>query len=220
MCGRYTRSAAIEVLAEYYGVEPFDEFDDVRLSPTLDARPGSMQPVVCLDANGHRSITLMRWGFNLTIQGKKKIVFNTKAETVMESRLWRDKFIANRCIVPASAFIEWPDSGKTFIGIHEREILGLAALWDAWTDPKNNAVENTFSVFTAPPNARMMSIYNRQPVILDLTEFAEWLSPGTNPPVDLLRVFDSGLSKVWYEREGETKERSVDENAPKQLSLF
>lgn len=69
----------------------------------------------------------------MTIQSKKRTVFNTKAETVMESRLWRGRFIANRCIVPASDFIEWPSSRKTFIGIHEREILGLAALWGIWT---------------------------------------------------------------------------------------
>lgn len=35
MCGRYTRRASVEVLADYYGVEPFDEFNDVRLSPLL-----------------------------------------------------------------------------------------------------------------------------------------------------------------------------------------
>jgi putative SOS response-associated peptidase YedK len=57
-----------------------------------------MQPVVTLD-DGERNLAVMRWGFNMTIQGKNKTVFNTKTETVLESKLWKKRFAETRCII-------------------------------------------------------------------------------------------------------------------------
>ena len=37
----------------------------------------------------------MRWGFDMTIQGKHKTVFNTKSYGVMESKLWHKRFAEN-----------------------------------------------------------------------------------------------------------------------------
>ena len=82
----------------------------------MNCRPGSLQPVVSIDDNGERQLVVMRWGFNMTIQGKVKTGFNTKNEGVLESKLWKSR-VKTRCIVPASAFIEWPNKVKTEISI-------------------------------------------------------------------------------------------------------
>ena len=165
-----------------------DDCSDIRLSPSMDCRPGSLQPVVSVDENGERQVVVMRWGFNMTIQGKVKTVFNAKSEGVLESKLWKSR-VKTRCIVPASSFIEWPNKVKTEIGLSGQDVIGFAGLWGMWTNLRTNEAEPTFSIFTTEPNSVMESIHNRQPVILNPGEYEEWIQTSERPPVHLLRVF-------------------------------
>jgi putative SOS response-associated peptidase YedK len=197
MCGRYTRNAAYKVLMDYYNLPIIEdeEFSDVRLSPSMDCQPGSLQPVVRIDDNGERQLVVMRWGFNMTIQGKVKTVFNTKSEGVLESKLWESR-LKTRCVVPASAFLEWPNRIRTAISLKDRPIIGFAALWGNWSNPKTQQVEPTFSIFTTEPNPVMQSIHNRQPVILEPGEYEEWMQQTERPPVHLLRIFSEDKTVV------------------------
>lgn len=110
------------------------------------------------DAEQH--ITAMRWGFNMTIHGKKKTVFNAKLETVIESKMWKKRFQENRCIVPASARLEWQKvNGKSEPkydnSVSGADLFGFAALWGNWTNPKTEQWEKTFSIFMTIPNSAM-----------------------------------------------------------------
>lgn len=169
--------------------------DEVTRIQEQEYSPGSMADVVRV-RTGERELVSMRWGFNMTIQGKKKMVFNTKTENVMNSPLWRKRFTENRCIVPASCFLEWPNKVKTAINIKGQELIGFAALWGQWANPKTNLVEPAFSIFTTEPNAVMQSVHNRQPVILNPSEYDEWLEPTQRGPVHLLRVFSDEVTVV------------------------
>jgi hypothetical protein len=69
-----------------------------------------------------------------------------------------------------------------------RDIIGFAGVWSPWKNPKTDQWEDTFSVFTTDPNAKMKPIHDRQPVILEPRDYEEWLAPTERPPVHLLRV--------------------------------
>ncbi len=189
MCGRFTRYQPIDVLGEYFGVPLAQEAaSDPRFAPSLDCAPGLLQPVVCQNETGERSLDLMRWGFSLAIQGRMKLVFNTKAEGVLESRLWKQHFSSTRCIVPATSFFEWPGKIKTEIALRNEAILGFAGLWATWTNPRTQQQEPAFSIFTTEPNPAMRRIHNRQPVILERRDFSEWLTAAERAPIHLLRI--------------------------------
>jgi putative SOS response-associated peptidase YedK len=196
MCGRYGRRGDKQYIAEHYRVRDWEDSGlpyPYEFGANLDCRPGSIQPVVTLDNDG-REMALMRWGFNLTIQGKKKTVFNTKSENVLESKLWKKRFAETRCIIPASSFYEWQKiDGKTGpkfeISVPGRDLIGFAGLWGNWTNPKTGEWEKTFSIFTTTPNDAMRPFHDRQPVILEPSEYEEWLTPSERPPVHLLRIF-------------------------------
>jgi putative SOS response-associated peptidase YedK len=64
----------------------------------------------------------------------------------------------------------------------------MAGIWEPWQNPKTGRWEDTFAVITSDPNAKMGKIHNRQPVILEPREYAEWLSESERPPVHLLRT--------------------------------
>jgi putative SOS response-associated peptidase YedK len=111
MCGRFKLGRSDKArLAAQFGVR---EIDIPDYPDEINNSPGSWRSAVDLE-NGERMWTGMRWGFDMVIHGRKKTVFNIKAETVLESRLWKKTFSETRCIVPASAFIEWKKiNGKT-----------------------------------------------------------------------------------------------------------
>lgn len=190
MCGRYKLHRSDKsALAKRFGVrvEDIPDFAD-----EMDNAPGSWRTVVATQ-DGERTMLGMRWGFQMEIQGKSRLVFNTKAEGVLNSPLWKARFAKDRCIVPASAFFEWKKvNGKTGpkfeITVPGQSEFGLAGLWGAWTNPKTKIAEKTFSIFTTEPKSAMQAFHNRQPVILDPAEYEEWLSPTDRSPVHLLRV--------------------------------
>jgi putative SOS response-associated peptidase YedK len=64
----------------------------------------------------------------------------------------------------------------------------MAGLWGPWQNPKTGQWEDTFAIITTDPNNKMAEIHNRQPVILEPREYAEWLEESERPPVHLLRV--------------------------------
>jgi putative SOS response-associated peptidase YedK len=161
--------------------EDFDEDEDCA--------PGSIQPVVLINDDGERDLTLMRWGFKLP----DRFLFNVRSEEVAASKFWKDKFAGNRCIIPASSYFEWPDNAekpkpKYEINMPGREYLGIAGVWAPWKNPKTDQWEKTFSTFTSEPNALIENIHVRQPVILEPHDFKEWLTPTERLPVHLLRV--------------------------------
>jgi putative SOS response-associated peptidase YedK len=56
--------------------------------------------------------------------------------------------------------------------------------------------EDTFSIFTTDNNALWAPVHDRQPVILEVREFDEWLAESERPPVHLLRVFPADKMKM------------------------
>jgi putative SOS response-associated peptidase YedK len=196
MCGRYGRRGDKQKVAEAFHVKGGLEEED--FGETFDAAPGSIQPVVMTDA-GERSLSLMRWGFKLP----DRLLFNVRSEGVTTAEFWKEKFAENRCIVPASSYFEWQDCDtkpkpKYEIEVPGREYFGIAGVWAPWKNPKTEQWEKTFSTFTSEPNGLIEEIHIRQPIILEPSEFEEWLSPSERPPVHLLRVMPEEEMKMTF----------------------
>jgi putative SOS response-associated peptidase YedK len=186
MCGRYERRGDKQKIAEAFHVK--GGLDEVDFGEDLDCAPGSIQPVVWLNEDGKRALSLMRWGFRLP----ERLLFNVRSEGVAKANFWKDKFASNRCIVPASSFFEWKGKRapkpKYEITVLDREFFGIAAVWAEWRNPKTQKWEKTFATFTSEPNTVIRELHDRQPIILDPKDFQEWLSPSERLPVHLLRI--------------------------------
>lgn len=189
MCGRYNRKPAAKLIYEHFGIDPDNEFSDIRLESCFDIPPGSIQPVVHLSSLGERLLTPMRWGFKLKIQERLRLVFNTKSETVLDSALWRVPLTQGRCIIPASSYIEGRKGSKLEVNARGRDLFGFAGVCGLWPDPETGIPEMVFSIFTTEPNAKMEPIHDRQPVILQPSDYEKWLLPSERPPLHLLRIF-------------------------------
>lgn len=195
MCGRYGRRSDKQKIAEAFAVDA--GLEDIYLEPEEDIAPGSTQPVVCVGSLGEHHLEKMRWGFKLP----GRLLFNARSEGVDHARFWKEAFLKRRCIVPADCFFEWRKvkSGKKpkfEISVPGQGLFGMAGLWSPWKNPKTGEWENTFAILTGEANAKMRTIHDRQPTILEPGDYAEYLSNEERAPLHLLRIFPEEEMKL------------------------
>jgi putative SOS response-associated peptidase YedK len=187
MCGRYRRHSDKQRIAEAF--EAGMGLDDLYLEAEDDIAPGSVQPVVLENADGMRQIERMRWGFQLP----DRFLFNARSEGIETSRFWKESFRQRRCLVPADSFYEWQKVTRGKKPKYEFEVVGrqpfgMAGIWAPWKNPKTGMMENTFAILTSEANAVMRPIHDREPVIIEPRDYAEYLTLQERPPTHLLRI--------------------------------
>jgi putative SOS response-associated peptidase YedK len=217
MCGRYATKSDKQQIASAFKVgKVFDE----PMAPNFNVAPSTFQPVIREERDStEREMVLLRWGlipFIATSLSKFKSfsTINARAETITKSSTWREPFKRRRCIVPADLFYEWKALGDAkgakkqpyAIKLKSGEPLAFAGLWDAWKEPKGRSESvhtpdtwlQSFSIITTEANELMSEIHTRMPVILHPRDWARWLdrSITEQPPVDLLRPYDSDLMEM------------------------
>ena len=194
MCGRYGRRSDKQKIAEAFHLKA--NLDDIDFMPNDDITPGTMQPVVFSNDEGERDIELMYWGFTFP----KRLTFNTRSDGILKSGLWKNSFENRRCIVPADRVVEWKrlhkkNNPKYEITVPGRQPFALAGIWSMWKNKEGDSLP-TISVITSEPNERMSEVHDRQPVILEPRDYAEWLSTSDRPPVHLLRILPADEMKI------------------------
>ncbi|MFB6270687.1 MAG: SOS response-associated peptidase [Halobacterium sp.] len=204
MCGRYALFSEPAVLADEFGLAA------ASYEPTYNAAPSEELPVI-LDAE-RESLSLARWGLVPSWSdgpGSGPDPINARAETLTESRAFRDAFEHRRCLVPVDGFYEWVETadGKRpyFVSRRDDRPFLLAGLWETWTpeqkqtglgefggDGPSTEPEpvRSFTVVTTEPNDFLADYHHRMAVCLDAADGDRWLT--VDDPSDLLepRAFD------------------------------
>ncbi|RRA50468.1 SOS response-associated peptidase [Acidipila sp. EB88] len=197
MCGRYYRAGDKQEIAERFRAEFSD--DTLYAAPGYNIAPTTTQPVIRLSREtDRREIVPMRWGLvghNSSGPDPKRSTFNARSETIEKSPLWRVPFRRRRCLVPLSGFYEWrkPERTAFRFGLKAEPLFALAGLWDAWQNPSDGSWLQSFTIVTTEANELMSAVHDRMPVILRPADYTRWLDreKTTQPPLDLLRPFDS-----------------------------
>ncbi|ULH18325.1 SOS response-associated peptidase (plasmid) [Deinococcus sp. KNUC1210] len=106
---------------------------------------------------------------------KKYSLFNARLESVERSKVFGPAFRTRRCIVPLSAFAEWPvaaDGTKSNVRIARPDGLPLlaAGLWNRSED----GVESC-TVVTRAPTADLEAVHGRMPALLLTADLPAWL---------------------------------------------
>jgi len=182
-------------------------FDETYLAPSYNVAPTDSQPIVRLDRDGRRELTVMRWGLVPYWAKDSKIGFSTinaKSETVTTSPTFREAMKRRRCLVPAEWFYEWQKTDAKMkqpyaIAMRDDSLFAFAGLWERWKDKAKDQILETYTVLTTDPNELLEPIHNRMPVILAPKDYQRWLDPGvpTHPPIDLLRPYPAEEMKAW-----------------------
>ena len=207
MCGRYGRRADKQRIAEWMQAHDTNVFDETYLAPSYNIAPTDFQPIVRLDRDGQRELTVMRWGLVPYWAKDSKIGFSTinaKSETVTTSPTFREAMKRRRCLVPAEWFYEWQKTDAKMkqpyaISLRDDSLFAFAGLWERWKDKAKDQVLETYTILTTDPNELLEPIHNRMPVILAPKDYQRWLEPGepTHLPVDLLKPYPAEEMKAW-----------------------
>ena len=186
MCGRYTvrRPDLARAALEAVPGLGFEEFTE---RPRYNVAPSQPVPVVRLNHDGLRVMTLVHWGLipHWAKELPKIKPINARAETLATSGMFRQAFARRRCLVPADGFYEWRRDGKTkqpvFVHLPDDRPFCFAGLWERWAPDADTEPVDTCAIVTTVPNALMSGIHDRMPVILGPADYAAWLNRDTDP---------------------------------------
>ncbi len=228
MCGRYYRRSDKQRIAEAFQVGKLS--DDFVLPPwDYNVAPTTHQPVIVIrltKEHAEREMVLMRWG--MVPHSAKSIAdfkgfstINARAETLMNSAMWRLPFQRRRCLVPADGFYEWekiaPKTKQPYaFMMADEKPFAFAGLWDAWKDEQGDWLQS-YAIITTTPNELTATAHNRMPVILHPDDYEQWLMSvdGERPPVELLRPYPADEMKA---QKAHTDVGNVKNNHPELLN--
>jgi putative SOS response-associated peptidase YedK len=152
---------------------------------------GFEHPLLPVVTNSNPSeLELLQWGLvPSTVKSENEALtfvksyntLNAKSETALESKIYSNPIISQRCLVLASGFFEWQHiKGQRipyYITLTNESLFAFAGVWDKWIDANNKAYF-TFSILTTEANELMSQIHNtkkRMPLILPHYRAKEWL---------------------------------------------
>jgi putative SOS response-associated peptidase YedK len=209
VCGRYQRRSDKQKIAEAFALGKADGLA-LELTPDYNAAPQTIQPVIVWDEHeGTRALHMMFWRFlprYVTDPKQFKLsTINAKSETLLSNKMWQDSFLKRRCLIPADSFLEWKKEGKSRLpfvfAMKDDQPFALGGVWRRWRSPDRKTEMDTFAIITVEPNELVeeKTGHDRMPLIIERKNWQRWLEPGSaeQPPVDLLRPYDSDAMKAW-----------------------
>jgi len=152
-----------------------------NLEPREDIWPTDKAPVVRRLEDGANEFTELRWGFPPA---------RPKGAPIINFRSEKRRFPVGRCLIPASHFFEFtgtksPKQKWKFTKAGE-DWFCFAGLWRPMPDGGE-----AFTLLTTAPGPDVAPIHDRQMVILERSDWQNWLEL-TGNEADLLRPLPAG----------------------------
>src|SRR6266478_2183660 len=176
MCGPFAIISPPPALRQGVGY-----MEDHNFPPTHKIAPTQPMPVILIHENGVRPFRLMRWGLLpgwVEDPRQFSLLFNARAETVMEKPAFKNAMKRRRCLVPADGYYEWQASEKRkrphFVYRRDGSPIGLAGLAETWIGPNGEELD-TVAIVTAPASADLAVLHPRVPVTIARGDFDHWL---------------------------------------------
>jgi putative SOS response-associated peptidase YedK len=118
-------------------------------------------------------LSSFQWGIKFS--QSSPLIFNSRMETIIEKKFWKDSFNRNRCLVPMTAFYEWKkENGKKVpyrIFLKTEDLFFIPALYYI-----NNDNTYSASLITTTPNDFIKPIHHRMPVIFTYKNAVSFLT--------------------------------------------
>ena len=134
-----------------------------------DIHPTESAPVISYQQGG-MFLADKKWGFPGFDSGK--VIFNARAESVLEKKMFRESVLKRRLVIPAAGFYEWNQKKEkvTFTSaVQEQPVLYMAGCYNKFGN------EERFVILTTGANDSMVDVHERMPLLLKYQELEEWL---------------------------------------------
>jgi putative SOS response-associated peptidase YedK len=179
MCGRYVLYGPQARIIEGFSIKELPPF-----TPRYNIAPTAEVLAVLLGRSGARIARNLQWGLVPGWAKDPRIgpkLCNARADTVDQKPAFRDAFRRRRCLLPANGFYEWraadqPQGRKLPFYVHPASPEGMLERWNGPDGPIY-----TCCVITTDANPLMAPIHDRMPVLLQPSQFDDWLDPAADP---------------------------------------
>ena len=150
-----------------------------------------------------RQLRLLTWGLVPSWAKDVKVglrTINARSESVLDKPAYARAATARRCLVPAEGWYEWQKSptvtdrkGKPrkqpfYVRRADGDTIAFAGLYEFWRDPTvadnddPQAWLTSFTILTTSAEPGLDRIHDRQPLVLDRSEWDAWLDPAVTDP--------------------------------------
>ena len=207
---------------------------DYNMAPTKQA------PVVLTrerDGQNVRQLRFLTWGLIPSWAKDASVgarMINARAETLLEKPSFAKAATARRCIVPAHGWYEWqvspvatnaqgkPRKQPFFMHRTDGASCALAGVYEFWRDrhavDENQAWVASFAIVTTSAGPGLDRIHDRQPLVLQPHQFADWLDPQLTDASDVAPFLQAGDSSGIEAYPISTAVSAVANNGPGLLS--
>jgi putative SOS response-associated peptidase YedK len=178
--------------------------------PDFNMAPTKQAPVVLTravrddaDASPSRQLRLLTWGLVPSWSKDIKVglrMINARAESLLETSSFARAAAARRCLVPADGWYEWqvsptafdakgkPRKQPFFVHRSDGASLAFAGLYEFWhdkslADDHPDAWLTTYTIVTTAAEPGLDRIHDRQPLVLERSDWDDWLDPAQNDPL-------------------------------------
>jgi putative SOS response-associated peptidase YedK len=202
MCARFQTPRQAAARAYWQLMDSLWEYEQSwRVLPT-DPVP------VVLVVDGQRAGRMMRWDlipYRSRGQPTGKVLINARVEQLDGNYYWKSPWERRqRCIFSMAGFYEphrFADGRKEPFYVHlaDREIFGVAGLWDRSVKTDGTEVFSCTLITTAP-NELMAQIHNekqRMPAVLREHDHDTWLRGSAAEARAVLTPYPSELTVAW-----------------------
>lgn len=242
MCGRYAVTTdPARLAAEIDARNEVPENDD--LAPNYNVAPSTTVMTVvdrhernAAEEPVDRRVRAMRWGLIppwTKELGKGPLLFNARAETVLEKPAFRKAARDKRCLFPMDGWYEWkkgpldakgtPTKIPFYMTPKDGSRLYMAGLWGAWRSPEARAAGDdaawisSATILTTEAVGAHREIHDRMPLIMPFEYWAAWLDPDHPVDPDLLAPPALALADAIDIREVSPLVNRVANNGPELL---
>jgi putative SOS response-associated peptidase YedK len=206
MCGRYATTRTARDLDDAFEARLGDGVElpeaDWNVAPTKTAPlvVGRRREDADESAAPRRELHAAVWGLVPSWARDRSIgnrMINARSETVAEKPAFRKAFATRRAVVPADGYYEWyagqgPKGPKQPFYITaserdgERDVLGLAGLYEFWRPSREDPWLLSFTILTTSAEGADGLLHDRAPLLVGPDVRDAWLAPVARPAEELL----------------------------------
>ena len=176
---------------------------DFNLAPTK-AAPVVLTRAARGDAGSEprRQLRLLTWGLVPSWAKDLKVglrLINARSEELLDKSSFARAAASRRCLVPADGWYEWqasptaldprgrPRKQPFFVRRSDRGPMAMAGLYEFWRDRSlaeddPDAWLTTYCIITTAAEPGLDRIHDRQPLVLEREDWADWLDPRLSDP--------------------------------------
>lgn len=167
-----------------------------------------------------RQLRLLTWGLVPSWAKDVKLglrMINARSESLLDKPAFARAAVSRRCLVPADGWYEWQASptvtdrkGKPrkqpfFVRRADGHPMAMAGVYEFWRDPARDRDDpdawlTTYAIITQPAEPGLDRIHDRQPLVLEREQWADWLDPDRTDPDEVraqLEPAPAGRFEAW-----------------------